>query len=39
MNGLDDIGLTMQKKPKIDSFEAKQQAAQPWLYAQAGRTA
>ena len=23
LNGLDDIGLTMEKKPKIDAFEAK----------------
>jgi len=33
LNGLDDIGLTLQKAPKIDSFEARQKAAQPWLYA------
>ena len=33
LNGLDDIGLTLQKKPKIDDFEAKQKASQPWLYA------
>jgi 3-isopropylmalate dehydratase small subunit len=32
LNGLDDIGLTMQKSRKIDAFEAKQRAAQPWLY-------
>jgi len=23
MNGLDDIGLTMEKKPSIDAYEAK----------------
>ncbi len=23
MNGLDDIGLTMEKAPKIEAFEAK----------------
>ncbi|WP_372623067.1 3-isopropylmalate dehydratase small subunit [Falsiroseomonas sp.] len=33
LNGLDDIGQTMQHKPAIDGFEAKQKAAQPWLYA------
>lgn len=32
MHGLDDIGLTMEKIPAIDSFEQKQKAAQPWLY-------
>jgi 3-isopropylmalate/(R)-2-methylmalate dehydratase small subunit len=31
MNGLDDIGLTMEKKGSIDSFEADHVAAQPWL--------
>ena len=33
LNGLDDIGLTMEKAPKIDSFEGKQKSSQPWLYA------
>jgi 3-isopropylmalate/(R)-2-methylmalate dehydratase small subunit len=33
LNGLDDIGQTMQKAKGIDDFEGKQQAAQPWLYA------
>ena len=33
LNGLDDVGLTLQKKTSIDSFEAKQKSAQPWLYA------
>ncbi len=32
VNGLDDIGLTMQKVGGIDDFESKQKAAQPWLY-------
>jgi 3-isopropylmalate/(R)-2-methylmalate dehydratase small subunit len=32
LNGLDDIGQTMQKSTSIDGFEAKQRAAQPWLY-------
>jgi 3-isopropylmalate/(R)-2-methylmalate dehydratase small subunit len=31
LGGLDDIGLTMQKGDRIDSFEAKQKEAQPWL--------
>jgi 3-isopropylmalate/(R)-2-methylmalate dehydratase small subunit len=33
LNGLDDIGQTMQHAPTIDDYEAKQKAAQPWLYA------
>jgi 3-isopropylmalate/(R)-2-methylmalate dehydratase small subunit len=33
LNGLDDIGQTLQHKPAIDSFEARQRAAQPWLFA------
>ena len=32
LNGLDDIGQTMQHAPAIDGYEAKQRAAQPWLY-------
>ena len=35
LNGLDDIGQTMQHAPSIDGYEAKQRAAQPWLYASA----
>ncbi len=31
LNGLDDIGLTMEKESSIDSFEAKRRAATPWL--------
>jgi 3-isopropylmalate/(R)-2-methylmalate dehydratase small subunit len=31
LNGLDDIGQTMNKAPKIDDYEAKQKHAQPWL--------
>ena len=31
LNGLDDIGLTMEKAPSIDTFEQKQAAGQPWL--------
>ena len=37
LNGLDDIGLTLQKADKIDAFEAAQRDQQPWLYAPAGR--
>ena len=32
LNGLDDIGLTMQHQVKIKAFEAKHKAAQPWLF-------
>lgn len=31
LNGLDDIGLTMQKGDKIGSFETKMGAERPWL--------
>jgi 3-isopropylmalate/(R)-2-methylmalate dehydratase small subunit len=31
LNGLDDIGLTLQKGTAIDDFEAKRKLAQPWL--------
>ena len=37
LNGLDDIGLTLQKADKIDAFEAAQKERQPWLYAAAAR--
>jgi 3-isopropylmalate/(R)-2-methylmalate dehydratase small subunit len=30
LNGLDDIGLTMEKKKRIDSFEDKLDAERPW---------
>ncbi|MGZ3351490.1 MAG: 3-isopropylmalate dehydratase small subunit, partial [Xanthobacteraceae bacterium] len=30
LNGLDDIGLTMVKKDKIESFEAKSKTARAW---------
>jgi 3-isopropylmalate/(R)-2-methylmalate dehydratase small subunit len=33
LEGLDDIGLTMQKAPAIDDFEKRQKEAQPWLHA------
>ncbi|MBH62542.1 MAG: 3-isopropylmalate dehydratase small subunit [Alphaproteobacteria bacterium] len=32
LNGLDDIGLTMEKANSIDEFEGSQRANQPWLY-------
>ena len=32
LNGLDDIGLTLQHGKKIESFEEGQRASQPWLY-------
>ncbi|MDD3446869.1 MAG: 3-isopropylmalate dehydratase small subunit [Zavarzinia sp.] len=32
INGLDDIGLTLVKKPKIDTFEDRQKLSEPWLY-------
>ena len=32
LNGLDDIGLTMQHQDKIKAFESRHQQAQPWLY-------
>ena len=31
LNGLDDIGLTLQKADKIRAFEERHLAAQPWL--------
>jgi 3-isopropylmalate/(R)-2-methylmalate dehydratase small subunit len=33
MNGLDDIGLTMEKAEHIDGFEARHHAERPWLRA------
>ena len=33
LNGLDDIGLTLQKENSISSYEEKQKASEPWLYA------
>jgi 3-isopropylmalate/(R)-2-methylmalate dehydratase small subunit len=34
LNGLDDIGLTLQKVEQIKAFELKHKAAQPWLFNQ-----
>jgi 3-isopropylmalate/(R)-2-methylmalate dehydratase small subunit len=31
MEGLDDVGLTLQKKSAIETFEAKRAEEQPWL--------
>ncbi len=31
LNGLDDIGLTMEKAPAIDTYEAKAAKSRPWL--------
>lgn len=35
LDGLDDIGLTMQKGDKIDEFEAGQKGKLPWQYKEA----
>ncbi|MFZ1920811.1 MAG: 3-isopropylmalate dehydratase small subunit [Xanthobacteraceae bacterium] len=31
LNGLDEIGVTMQKQTKIESFEAKAKESRPWV--------
>ena len=31
LNGIDDIGETMEKLPKIDAFEAKAMQERPWI--------
>ena len=31
INGLDDIGLTMEKEKNIDNFEKRRAAEQPWV--------
>jgi 3-isopropylmalate/(R)-2-methylmalate dehydratase small subunit len=33
LNGLDDIGLTLQRVDKIDAFETKRKQVEPWLAA------
>jgi 3-isopropylmalate/(R)-2-methylmalate dehydratase small subunit len=33
LNGLDDIGQTLQHAPAIDEYEAKRRAEAPWLFA------
>ncbi|MDO4641162.1 MAG: 3-isopropylmalate dehydratase small subunit [Neisseria sp.] len=35
LNGLDEIGLTLQHADEIKTFEEKRKAAQPWLFNQA----
>jgi 3-isopropylmalate/(R)-2-methylmalate dehydratase small subunit len=32
LNGLDDIGLTLEKQAHIESFESKHRERQPWLW-------
>ena len=32
LNGLDDIGLTLQDDVAIAAFESKHRASQPWLF-------
>ena len=32
LDGIDDIALTLEKDPKIESYEKAQKAAQPWLH-------
>ena len=34
LNGLDDIGMTMERAESIDSFESTDRIARPWLYAE-----
>jgi len=33
LNGLDDIGLTLEKAASIDAFEARDRHARPWMWA------
>ena len=32
LNGLDDIGLTLQHVEEVKAFEAKRRIEQPWLF-------
>src|SRR5690606_9144492 len=32
LNGIDDIGLTLEKAAAIDSFESANRTGQPWLW-------
>jgi len=32
LNGLDDIGLTLQHVDQIKQFEERHRASQPWLF-------
>jgi len=36
LNGLDDIGLTLQESDAIGAFEARHRATQPWLFGAGG---
>ena len=31
LNGLDDIGLTLQKAKDVETYESRQKTSQPWL--------
>ena len=31
LNGLDDVGLTLEKAAAIDTYESRQKSDQPWL--------
>jgi 3-isopropylmalate/(R)-2-methylmalate dehydratase small subunit len=33
LTGLDDIGLTLERAPSIDSFEIRDRQARPWMWA------
>ena len=35
LNGLDDVGLTMQHQDDIEAYETRQRKSQPWLHAAA----
>src|SRR4029453_15051716 len=39
LNGLDAIGLPLEKAPAIESFEAKNKGPQPWLWTEGGSRA
>ena len=32
LEGLDDIGLTMEKADKVDVYEARDKVTRPWMY-------
>jgi 3-isopropylmalate/(R)-2-methylmalate dehydratase small subunit len=32
LNGLDDVGLTLEKVERVDAYEDRQKGEQPWLY-------
>lgn len=39
LNGLDDIGLTLQNQPVIEAYETRTRAARPWVFAELQSTA